>query len=51
MGTLGSGGGGKPMLNPRSLLMVVVTKKKVSNKNAMSAMEAFGISGVDLAID
>jgi hypothetical protein len=30
--------------------IVVVTKKNVNNKNAMSAIEAFGISGVALAI-
>jgi hypothetical protein len=30
--------------------MVVVTKKNVNNKNAISAIEAFGISGVARAI-
>jgi hypothetical protein len=29
---------------------VVVTKKKVSNKKAISAMEALGISGVERGI-
>jgi hypothetical protein len=38
------------MLKPLSLLIVVVTKKKVNNKKAISAMEAFGISGVARAI-
>ena len=36
--------------NPLSLATVVVIKKNVNNRKAMSAIEALGISGVDLAI-
>ena len=37
--------GGNGIINPLSLATVVVIKKKVNNRNAMSAIDAFGISG------
>ncbi len=45
-----SGGGGRNNNNPLSLATVVVIRKNVNSRKAISAIEALGISGVDLAI-
>jgi hypothetical protein len=42
--------GGKVLDNPESTSIVVATRKNISNINAISAMEAVGISGIFLAI-
>jgi len=42
----GGGMGGNRLNNPESTSIVVDTKKKINNKNAMSAVEVALISGV-----
>jgi hypothetical protein len=50
--TFVSGGiiGGSGIIIPLSLATVVVIRKNVNNKKAISAIDAFGISGVGLAM-